>query len=183
MKLALMSQASLGTGEFTQYPVLFCKLGNLFRSNPGYGHILGNLLEEEAPYTTFSKRAQRALSVLELYVDWERNASPKWAYLGVSFTDLFSFLWISAFPLCLFYSLMIDLPTHLNKLVWLFWLILHWLRGWDIHINDSLNYLQACRWAPWSNSMALFEQRIHQPCILKLEAMDEAESSKKGSWI
>lgn len=77
MKLALMSQASLGTGEFTQYPVLFCKLGNLFRSNPGYGHILGNLLEEEAPYTTFSKRAQRALSVLELYVDWERNASPK----------------------------------------------------------------------------------------------------------
>ena len=46
-----------------------------------------------------------------------------------------------------------------------------------------MNYLLACRWAPWSNSMALFEQRIHQPCILKLEAVDEAESSKKGSWI
>lgn len=77
MKLALMSQASLGTGEFTQYPVLFCKLGNLFRSNSGCGHVLGNLLEEEAPYTTFSKRAQRALSVLEPYVDWEGDTSPE----------------------------------------------------------------------------------------------------------
>ena len=75
--LALLSQASLGTGCLLRTQ---CHSANRVVSSGRIKAVvmcLETSLEEEAPFTAFSKGAQKALSILELRVDWEEDASPK----------------------------------------------------------------------------------------------------------